>query len=73
MLSKSDPQEAMKYMLPKETKEVETRKEEWEFFTNQSYKEIKRVTMMNYDLGREAFSNMGEMMLRIIYKMNIGW
>ena len=29
--------------------------------------------MMEYDLGRENFVNMGEMMLRMIYQMNIGW
>ncbi len=56
-----------------ETKEVEQKKEEWEFFTNQAYKEIKRVTMMNYEMGREQFVNLGEMMLRMIYQMNIGW
>jgi hypothetical protein len=52
---------------------VETRKEEWEFFVGQCYKEIKRVTMMNYDMGRETLTNVGEMMLRLIYKMNVGW
>lgn len=29
--------------------------------------------MMDYDLGRENFVDMGEMMLRLIYQMNIGW
>jgi hypothetical protein len=60
-------------MLPKETKEVDTRKEEWEFFTGQCYKEIKRVTMMNYEMGRETLTNLAEMMHKLIYRMNIGW
>ena len=52
---------------------METRKEEWEFFSNQCYKEMKRVTMVNYDMGREIYVNMGEIMLRLIYQMNIKW
>lgn len=71
--NRKDFDTAIKFMLPKETKECENRKEEWEFFTNQYHKEMKRVTMMNYDMGRELFVNLGEMMLRIIYQMNIGW
>ena len=29
--------------------------------------------MMDYDLARENFVDMGEMMMRMIYQMNIGW
>lgn len=29
--------------------------------------------MNDYDLARENFVNMGEMMMRLIYQMNIGW
>lgn len=30
--------------------------------------------MMNdYDMARENFVNMGEMMMRLIYQMSIGW
>ena len=60
-------------MLPKETAEVQQKKEEWEFFTNQCYKEIKRVTSVNYDMGREVLVNVGEMMSRIIYTLNMSW
>lgn len=52
---------------------MDTRKEEWEFFTGQCYKEIKRVTMMNYEMGRENLTNLAEMMHKLIYRMNIGW
>ena len=60
-------------MLPKETQEVQAKKEEWEFLTNQAHKEMKRVTGVNYDMGREVLVNVGEMILRIIYQMNLGW
>ncbi len=55
------------------TKEVESLRDEAEYFTNQVYREMKRVVMMDYDLARENFVDMGEMMLRTIYQMNIGW
>ncbi len=55
------------------TKEVELLKEEAEYFTNQCFKEVKRVVMSDYDLARENFVNMGEMMMRLIYQSNIGW
>ena len=29
--------------------------------------------MNDYDMARENFVNMGEMMMRLIYQMNIGW
>lgn len=70
---KSDPVEAYKFILPDTTSEVDGLKEEAEYFTNQVFKEMKRVVMMDYDLGRENFVDMGEMMLRLIYQMNIGW
>eukprot|EP00347_Sterkiella_histriomuscorum_P022193 403331347 len=73
MLVKTDQVQAFKLMLPKETQEVQAKKEEWEFFTNQAHKEIKRVTGVNYDMGREVLVNVGEMILRIIYQMNLGW
>jgi hypothetical protein len=48
------------------------------------YREVKRTVMNDYDLARENFVNMGEMMMRLIYQvrfpfiekilqMNIGW
>ncbi len=55
------------------TKEVELLKEEAEYFTNQCFKEDKRVVMSDYYLARENFVNMGEMMMRLIYQSNIGW
>ena len=29
--------------------------------------------MANYDVARENLVNLGEMMMRIIYQMNLGW
>lgn len=48
---------------------MEAVKDEVEYFTNQCYKEVKRVMMMDYDLARENFIDMGEMMLRMIYQV----
>jgi len=32
---------------------------------------MRRVMMMDYDLSRDNFVDMGEMMLRMIYQVNI--
>jgi hypothetical protein len=58
---------AFRMMLPKETQEVQNKKEELEFFINSAYKEMRRVAGMNYDMGREVLVSTGEMLLRIIY------
>ena len=59
--SRGDFEAAKGLMLPQESNEVQTKKDEWEFIANQCYKEIKRVTMMNYEMAREIFVNIGEM------------
>ena len=46
-------------------------KDELEYFTNQCYKEAKRVSMLDYETGRETTINMGEMILRFIYEVRI--
>jgi hypothetical protein len=48
---------------------VETLREEAEYFTNQVYREVKRTVMNDYDMARENFVNMGEMMMRLIYQV----
>lgn len=70
---KRDPSKAFQYILPDTTKEVEGLKDEAEYFTNQAYREVKRVALNDYEMARENFVNMGEMMMRLIYQMNIGW
>jgi hypothetical protein len=45
-------------------------KEEAEYFTNQSFKEIRRVTMIDYEQARDSFVDMSEMMLRFIYEVS---
>ena len=48
-------------------------KEEAEYFTNQNFREVKRVAMNDYDMARENFVNMGEMMMRLIYQVRDYW
>ena len=45
-------------------------REESEYFTNQVFREVKRTIMNDYDMGRENFVNMGEMMMRLIYHVS---
>ena len=45
-------------------------REEAEYFTNQVYREVKRTVMNDYDMARENFVNMGEMMMRLIYQVS---
>jgi hypothetical protein len=52
---------------------VELLKDEAEYFTNQCFREVKRVAMNDYEMARENAVNMGEMMMRLIYQTNIGW
>lgn len=59
--ARGDFEAAKGLMLPQESSEVQTKKDEWEFMANQCYREIKRVTMMNYEMAREIFVNVGEM------------
>jgi len=49
---------------------VENLREEAEYFTNQVYREVKRTVMNDYDMARENFVNMGEMMMRLIYQVS---
>ena len=60
-------------MLPKETKTVAYLSEESAFFTNQCWKEARRVIMMDYAMAREHFVDCGEQMHRHIYEINLGW
>ena len=49
---------------------MENLREEAEYFTNQVYREVKRTVMNDYDMARENFVNMGEMMMRLIYQVS---
>lgn len=46
-------------------------RDEAEYFTGQLYREVRRVVMNDYDLARDNFIDMGEMMLRFIYTVKI--
>jgi len=52
---------------------VENLREEAEYFTNQVYREVKRTVMNDYDMARENFVNMGEMMMRLIYQVSFSY
>lgn len=60
-------------MCPKETKKVEYLAQESAYFTNQCWKESRRVIMLDYAMGREHFVDMGEQMHRHIYEINLAW
>ena len=47
--------------------------EESAYFTNQAFKESRRVVMLDYTMAREHFVDMGEQMQRHIYMINQGW
>ena len=73
MRLKNDPIESFKLMLPETTREVDQLRDEVEYFTNQCYKEARRVTLMDYDMARQEFVAMGEMSLRFINELNLRW
>jgi hypothetical protein len=56
----NDAELAFAMMLPAETKKGEYLAEEAAFFTNQCYKEARRVVMQDYALGRWQFVDLGE-------------
>ena len=47
--------------------------EESAYFTNQTFKESRRVVMLDYTMSREHFVDMGEQMQRHVYMINQGW
>jgi hypothetical protein len=55
-----DKDRAFLYMLPRETLEVDRKREELCFFTNQSWDEIRRVANDNGKLIREQFKEMSQ-------------
>lgn len=64
---------AFEMMLPAETKKVAYMAEESAYFTNQCYKEARRVVMQDYAGGRFHFVDMGEQMHRHVYELNLAW
>lgn len=60
MDSLNDAETAFSYMLPNASKQVNYLGEESAFFTSQVYKEVRRVTMIDYTMAREHFLDMGE-------------
>jgi hypothetical protein len=68
-----DKELAFVMMMPSETKKVEYLAEESSYFTNQCWKESRRVIMSDYAQAREHFVDMGEQMHRHIYEINLSW
>ncbi len=68
-----DAEAAFEMMLPAETKKVQYLGEESAYFSNQCYKESRRVVMQDYAVGRFHFVDMGEQMHRHIYELNLAW
>ena len=66
-------EDAFEMMLPADTKKVTYLQEESAFFTNQCYKEARRVIMQDYALGRWHFVDMGEQMHSYIHALNSQW
>lgn len=64
---------AFQYMLPEESQILNSQKEELDFFAKQTHMEMRRTMMNNYQENKENFFEMGEMMSRSIYELNIGW
>ena len=55
-----DKDKAFQYILPRETKEVELKREELCFYTNQGWDEIRRVGNDNGRLIRDHFRDMSQ-------------
>lgn len=54
----ADKDKAFTYMLPQETKQLEEKREELAFYTNQCWEETRRVGRDNGKLIREHFREM---------------
>jgi len=54
-------------MLPEDTKKLEYLNEEAGYFTNQVYREARRVVIQDYAMGRSQLVDMGEQMNYLIY------
>lgn len=61
------------YMLPKETAEVDKLREEADFFTNQIYREMRRICSIDYELARTVTINLAEMNKRLSSQLMKGW
>ena len=60
-------------MLPRETTYLNYMRDESSYFTNQIFKETRRMVMLDYAMAREHFVDMGEQMLRHIEQILKGW
>ena len=68
-----DKDRAFQFMLPKETREVELKREELCFYTNQCWDEIRRVGNDNGKLIRDHFRDMSQIQCSYINQNHVMW
>lgn len=68
-----DKDTAFAWMLQKESEEVERRREEMAFFTNQCWDELRRMSNDNGVLLREHYMETSQMMCQFINTNSISW
>jgi hypothetical protein len=68
-----DAEASFEMMLPRETKKVQYLSEESAYFSNQCYRESRRVVMQDYAVGRFHFVDMGEQVHHHIHDLNQAW
>jgi hypothetical protein len=64
---------AFNYMLPKESRELDIKREELSFFTNQCWDETRRVAYDNGRLLRDHFREMSQIQCSYINKNHVMW
>jgi hypothetical protein len=69
----TDKELAFNFMLQKDSAEVEKRREEMSFFTNQCWDELRRVSSDNGGILREHYMEMSQMMCQFINSNSIAW
>eukprot|EP00349_Pseudokeronopsis_sp_Brazil_P001362 CAMPEP_0202960008 /NCGR_PEP_ID=MMETSP1396-20130829/4192_1 /ASSEMBLY_ACC=CAM_ASM_000872 /TAXON_ID= /ORGANISM="Pseudokeronopsis sp., Strain Brazil" /LENGTH=117 /DNA_ID=CAMNT_0049678959 /DNA_START=1308 /DNA_END=1657 /DNA_ORIENTATION=+ len=69
----ANKEKAFQFILPKESMELDLKREELAFFTNQCWEEIKRVGFDNGKLLREHFRNMAQIQCSNLNKNHIMW
>lgn len=69
----ADKDLAFSYMLMKESAEVDKRREEMSFFTNQCWDELRRISEDNGEILREHYVEMAQLMGQFTSKSQVSW
>lgn len=70
---RNNPELAFQMMLPQQSRRLEYLNYQASFFTNQIYKEARRVIMLDYTMARESFVDLGEQLVHHNIQMHNGW